>query len=107
MYEANVLPDRLLLDFMVFSGVNQQTQTESPVLHFLDFQKTITLTQRSFRSKQAIAYKCYASLIIKEFWHLTQALLQQICLFDWRLVAPHRQTLGDKRANMSNEGQLR
>jgi len=68
MYEANVLPDRLLLDFMVFSGVNQQTQTESTVLQFFDSQKTITFTQRSFRSKQAIAYKYYASTIIKEFW---------------------------------------
>ena len=67
MYEANVLPDRLLLDFMVFSGVDQQTQTESPVLHFFDSQKTITFTQRSFRSKQAIAYKCYAFMIFKEF----------------------------------------
>jgi len=44
MYKANVLPDRLLLDFMVFGGVNQQTQTESTVLHFFDSQKAITFT---------------------------------------------------------------
>ena len=89
MYKANVLPDRLLLDFMVFGGVNQQTQTESTVLHFFDSQKAISFTERSFRSKQGIAYKCYASMIIKEFWHLKQALLQQICLFDWRLCGFH------------------